>query len=287
MSALPKPGAAQPFFLQAEGGQRFCLFHPPAGGNCRGAFLYVHPFADEMNKSRRMAALQARALAGAGFGVLQLDLHGCGDSSGEFSEARWDIWKADLAAGCRWLSERLGQPVGLWGLRLGALLALDYAHGASHPIARLLLWQPVSSGSIFLTQFLRLLTANAMLAEGASAGTAELRKALLGGQLLEVAGYELAPELALAIDAKDAAPLAPLRCPVDWFDIAASLERPLAPAVERLAGAWRAAGAELHLHRLGGVPFWATQEIEEAPALLAATSALFDRSADELSRAGA
>ncbi len=50
-----------------------------------------------MNKSRRMAALQARAFAAMGFGVLQIDLFGCGDSSGDFSDARWDIWKQDLA----------------------------------------------------------------------------------------------------------------------------------------------------------------------------------------------
>ena len=51
-----------------------------------------------MNKSRRMAALQARAFAEMGFGVLQIDLFGCGDSSGDFSDARWDIWKQDLIA---------------------------------------------------------------------------------------------------------------------------------------------------------------------------------------------
>jgi len=33
-----------------------------------------------MNKSRRMAALQARVFAAMGFGVLQIDLFGCGDS---------------------------------------------------------------------------------------------------------------------------------------------------------------------------------------------------------------
>ncbi|RJG16277.1 hydrolase 2, exosortase A system-associated [Massilia cavernae] len=285
MTASPKRTGAQPFFLQTDPGQRFCLFHPPAGDGCRGAILYVHPFGDEMNKSRRVAALQARALADAGYGVLQLDLHGCGDSSGEFAEARWETWKADLAAGCRWLEQRLGQSVGLWGLRLGALLALDYARGAAHPVERLLLWQPVHSGSAFLTQFLRLLTARAMVADGApAAGTAELRKALLGGEMLEVAGYELAPELAAAIDGLDLARMAPPQCPVDWFETASAAERPLAPAVERVLAAWRREGADVSLHRVSCAPFWATQEIEEAPALLAATSALVARPASELSR---
>jgi exosortase A-associated hydrolase 2 len=277
MAALPRPGAAQPFFLQAAPGQRFCLFHPPAGDVCRGALVYVHPFGDEMNKSRRMVAQQARALAAAGFGVLQLDLYGCGDSSGEFSEARWDIWKDDLAAASGWLHQRLGQPVGLWGLRLGALLALDYARSAPRPVERMILWQPVHNGALFLTQFLRLLTANAMLSDSADkerGGTAALRKALLEGEMLEVAGYQLAPELAAAIDSKDGAALAPPGCRVDWFETALPAGRALPPVLERLAGAWRAVGVELQLHQLNCLPFWATQEIEEAPALLAATSAL-------------
>lgn len=281
MTAHPKPPGAEPFFLQTDLGQRFCLFHPPAGARCLGAVLYVPPFGDEMNKARRMAALQARALAAHGYGVLQLDLYGSGDSSGEFAEARWEIWKDDLAAGCAWLSARLdGSPLTLWGLRLGALLALDYAHGAAHPVAGLLLWQPVQSGATFLTQFLRLLTANAMLAEGgegASPGKSgsALRAALLGGEMLEVAGYEIAPALAAAIDGADAARLAPSGCPVHWLETSAAAERPLTPAVTRLAEAWRAAGVALQLQQVTCPPFWSTQEIAESPALLAATSALF------------
>ena len=108
MTAVPTAPPAEAFFLDMEPGQRFCLFHPPAG-TCRGAALYVPPFGEEMNKSRRMAALQARALAAAGFGVLQLDLYGCGDSSGEFAEARWASngcsrgWTSRSACGrCAW-----------------------------------------------------------------------------------------------------------------------------------------------------------------------------------------
>ncbi|MDQ1921916.1 hydrolase 2, exosortase A system-associated [Massilia pseudoviolaceinigra] len=283
MTVHPKPPGAEPFFLQTDLGQRFCLFHPPAGPRCHGAVLYVHPFGDEMNKARRMAALQARALAAQGYGVLQLDLYGCGDSSGEFAEARWEIWKDDLAAGCDWLSARLSAPLTLWGLRLGALLALDYAHeNTRHRLAQLVLWQPVQNGATFLTQFLRLLTANAMLAEGADAkkpdkstGTAALRTALLGGEMLEVAGYEIAPALAAAIDSRDAAKLAPLGCPVHWIETSAAPERPLTPAVVRLSDGWREAGVDLYLQQVTCTPFWSTQEIAESPELLAATSALF------------
>jgi exosortase A-associated hydrolase 2 len=85
----------EPFFVAAARGERFCIFHPAAAA-LRGAIVYLHPFAEEMNKSRRMAALQSRLFAARGFAVLQIDLFGCGDSSGDFGEARWDIWKQDV-----------------------------------------------------------------------------------------------------------------------------------------------------------------------------------------------
>ena len=73
----------RPFFLRFTAGNRFCLLHA-TDRRAVGAVLYVHPLAEEMNKSRRMAALQARALAASGWVVLQVDLFGCGDSDGDF-----------------------------------------------------------------------------------------------------------------------------------------------------------------------------------------------------------
>src|SRR6218665_17582 len=110
-----------PFFLDAaDGGQRYCI-HPPAQGSVkRGQMLYLHPFAEEMNKTRRMAALQARALAQAGFEVLQLDLLGCGDSAGDFGDASWQGWLDDVHLACAWLqSQPRPAPLWLWGLRAG------------------------------------------------------------------------------------------------------------------------------------------------------------------------
>jgi len=275
---------AEPFFLKAEPGQRFCLFHPPAGA-CRGAVLYVPPFGEEMNKARRMAALQARALAAEGFGVLLLDLYGCGDSSGDFSEARWDIWKRDVALGQQWLRQRLGRPVSLWGLRLGALLALDYARdhppGAPQAPATLLLWQPVQNGATFLTQFLRLRIANDMLGEDKEkgGGTKALRDMLRAGVALEIAGYELAPTLADAIEGLDAAALLATACPVHWFEAVPADGRPLSPGAAKVVAVWHASGVDLRTHLVTCPPFWATQEVTECAALLAATLSVLSRAA--------
>jgi exosortase A-associated hydrolase 2 len=291
MSLFSPAAHAQPFFLKAAAGERYCLFHPAVGA-CRGGLVYVPPFGEEMNKSRRMAALQARALAAQGIAVLQIDLYGTGESSGDFADARWELWLADVALGCQWLAARLGRPVGLWGLRLGALLALDYARaqlalGAPAP-QRMLLWQPVHSGSSYLTQFLRLRMANEMLgADGSQkTGTAALRDQLRDGQALEVAGYALAPELADALDRLELSKIAPPPCPLHWLDVVAAEGRPLTPASAKLVAAWQQQGAELDAQAVAGPPFWGTQEIATCPALLEASSAIFNDGANRAANAG-
>ena len=117
--------APQPFFLAGAAGPLFCLQLAPAPGMTpRGALLYLPPFAEEANRSRRMAVLQARRLAARGWPVLLLDPFGTGDSAGAFHEARWELWLADAARAAAWLATRWpGGSVTLWGLRLGALLA--------------------------------------------------------------------------------------------------------------------------------------------------------------------
>lgn len=268
--ALP---GAEPFFLPSPRGPLFALYHAASGAPCE-ALLYVHPFGEEMNKSRRMAALGARRLAASGIAVLQLDLHGCGDSAGEFADARWEGWLDDIATGCAWLRERTGVAPGLWGLRLGALLALAAARRGAHPVPRLLLWQPVVSGSAYLTQFLRLRSAGDMLRGDRAQGAQALRASLLGGAPLEIGGYTLAPELAAAIDAADASTMAP-KVSVDWFDIDPPGRTP-APARERVTALWRAGGARAVLHAVEGPAFWASQEIAECPALLDATASVLE-----------
>jgi exosortase A-associated hydrolase 2 len=271
----PAHASAEAFFLPVPDGFRYCLFHAPVGP-CREALVYLHPFAEEMNKSRRMAALQARALAALGVGVLQIDLHGCGDSSGEFADARWEGWKRDIDAARAWLGERLGRPAGLWGLRLGALLALDYAARTPEVPPRMLLWQPVISGAAFLNQFLRMRIAADLLQDGATnGGTKALRESLDKGKPLEIAGYELAPALAAALDPLDPSVLAPRGCRIDWFEVTAAPDRPLPPAANRIAATWRAQGIDLGVHLVHGEPFWSTPAMTECPMLVDATCAMF------------
>jgi len=260
------------FFLPAEPGKRFCIYHSSADGGTGRGFVYAHPFCDEMNKARRMAALQSRRLAAAGYAVLQIDLFGCGDSSGDFSDASWEIWKKDLQTALAWLKSRVSGPSGLWGLRLGAMLAADVARDPIMGIEQLLLWQPVSDGEQFLTQFLRLRLAAEMLAEGtAQTGVRELRETLSRGVPLEIAGYELHPRLAAEIDALKLAELTPAVKRVICLEVTAAAEPKLSPASQRTLQAWRSKGLDVRAAAVRGEPFWSTIELTECEALLGAT----------------
>ena len=267
----------QPFFLPAGTSQRFCLHHCPAGSQPRGLVLYLHPWAEEMNKSRRMAALQSRALADAGFAVLQLDLHGCGDSSDTWAQASWQGWVDDAVLAIGWLQARWPQaaplPLWLWGLRAGCLLAGQAAARLPQP-CHLLFWQPATAGKVLLQQFLRLKAA-ADLQGDAKAVLAAVRAGLAAGQPQQVAGYVLPPALASGLESAVLSP-PPATVPqrrVAWLEVSTRDDAELLPASQPVVAAWAAAGHAVHTRVVHGPAFWQTQEIEDAPALLQATLA--------------
>ncbi|HET7201143.1 MAG TPA: hydrolase 2, exosortase A system-associated, partial [Burkholderiales bacterium] len=261
-----------------EPGNRLCIYHPAADGSKGCGFVYVHPFCEEMNKARRMAALQSRRLAAAGHAVLQIDLFGCGDSSGDFADARWGIWKQDLRIALAWLKSRANGPLGLWGLRLGASLAADAAGDHGLGVEQLLLWQPVSNGEQFLTQFLRLRLAAEMLVAGeAQTGVRELRETLARGGTLEIAGYDLHPGLAAEIDALNLADLMPAVERVHCLEVSPAAEPRLSPASQRALEAWRSKGLDIRAAAVRGEPFWSTTEITVCEALIAATEDCLER----------
>jgi exosortase A-associated hydrolase 2 len=262
---------ASPFFLPGHAGNLFALYHRPAGpAGCRGGVLYVHPFSNEMNNTRRAAALLARALAGRGWGVLQVDLFGCGDSDGDFRDASWETWVDDLTDAFGWLQERVGGRVGLLGLRLGGLLALDFASRARRNIDRVLLWHPVVHGRQIMADFLRLRMLSDAIDERAegSATAQEPRQKIHPGEPVEVPGYEVMPHLGRAIAEIHIAPLGlAVATPIRWVEVVSAVEDPVRPLAQSTVLAWRAAGREATLHPVAGRPFWSSQSIHDPPEM--------------------
>lgn len=266
-----------------DGSFRFALHDPPSTPTCRGLVVFVPPFGEEMNKSRRLVAGQARALAERGFAVLRIDLAGCGDSSGDFGEANWTRWVDDIVAAARWLRSRhepvdagtRPAPLWLWGLRVGCLLATRAAERLS-PLGGLVLWQPQLRGDQALAQFLRLATASNMLSGQTGASAGQLRAALDKGRPVEVAGYRIHPALAQGL--AGAALLPPAgACTVIWLEVTAAGGGTLAPASQRTVDQWRAAGLDVTTEVVAGPAFWQTVEIEDAPELVQATNRAIER----------
>lgn len=264
--------APEIFFLPIGGGQRFCIYHPPQAPVERGAVLYVHPFAEEMNKARRMAALQSRALAAAGYAVLQIDLLGCGDSSGDFGDATWDGWKLDVMAAVVWLRQRTEAPLILWGLRAGCLLAANVAVDLLER-PNFIFWQPVLSGKQHWQQFMRLKAA-AELASGRGKEILEaLRVQLDSGEGVEIAGYGVGQGLVRSLEKSELAPLHGPEGHVAWFELSSRPDGRIAPASSQRIDQWRSAGFAVLATPVEGPAFWQTSEIEEAPQLIESTLA--------------
>ncbi len=277
--------ACRSFFLDAgPRSQRLCVFEAAQGvATPVGQVLLLPPFAEELNKSRRMLALASRAFAAEGFEVLRMDLLGCGDSSGDFGDASWDDWQDDVVLGAEWLTQRALReagradlPLWLWGVRAGALLAPAVAQRVARPM-HLLLWQPVTAGKLQLQQFLRLKVAADLVGGQAKGAMQALRTQLDQGQPVEIAGYQLSPSLALGLEQ---AQLKPERedgrqpfGDVVWLETQAREAPVLSPAGASAAKAWTDAGCEVMAQAVQGPSFWAASEIEVAPQLIEASVA--------------
>jgi exosortase A-associated hydrolase 2 len=242
-----------------------------------GSVLYVPPFAEEMHKARRMAAVQARRLAARGFGVLVLDPTGCGDSSGDFGDARWELWLDDCHLGLEWLHHQAPAPALVWGLRLGALLALEVAQHHRDRVRAVIMWQPITSGAQYLTELLRIKVGGEIIA-GRAASVTQLRQALSAAEPVEIGGYCIAPELAEALEARSISTPTVRGLAAAWLELVPEIASSIAPASQRAINALTNAGMNVTAETVPGEPFWQwdAQDITECPELLARTDKAVD-----------
>ena len=261
------------FFLPVGDGQRFCIYHSPHKFVERGVVLYIHPFAEEMNKSRRMAALQCRALAQAGFGVLQIDLLGCGDSGGDFGDATWEDWRTDVLSAVKWLRQRSPSPLTLWGLRAGCLVAASVAVDLQEQ-PDFIFWQPVLSGKQHWMQFMRLKAASEMASGRAKGILDALRQQIDSGLDVEIAGYTIGSDLARGLEQSELRPQHDRRGHVAWLELTSRQDGRMSPVSLTQIEKWRSAGYVVDAVQVDGPAFWQTSEIEDAPRLIDSTLAL-------------
>ncbi len=154
------------------------------------------PVFEERKASHRPLVELARAAADAGVTVLRFDYRGCGDSGGVFADYAPNDWLRDIRQACRFLKQHTGTlPLNLFGLRLGASLALDAA--AHDPgISGVVLWQPVVKGRDYLQDELRKTLMKQLLTFGGTRVTREyLINKLESGYTVDFDGYSLTPRM--------------------------------------------------------------------------------------------
>jgi len=263
-----------PLFIATELGSIFAMHYLPASGNTSQCIVHIPAFAEEMNKSRHMVAMQARAFVEQGYSVLVFDLWGTGDSQGEFHEATWDIWLKNIDGVLSWLQDKGSDSISLWGLRSGVLLAMDYLHRYSANVDKLICWQPVLNGEQFIMQFLRLRLAAAMMDKNLpNQNTSDLKKQLNEGTCIEVAGYQLNPELVnpmMTIRAQQLNLQSVKQCHVFELTIGSDLEASY--ALTKWIKYIEQKDINVSLDIINGSLFWSTQEISESPGLIQLSS---------------
>ncbi len=264
----------QPLFITGTKGRLFCLY-TPAKDIHREVFLFLPSFAEEMNRCRVMVAMQARLLGAQGYGCLLLDYHGTGDSDGDFADTAWEQWRDDALTAYHWLASQGYEHVVLWGVRVGALLAAELASQERQYFSRLILWQPVLDGQAFLTQFFRIRLAMLMDRGEQKETTQQMRQQLQQGHNIEVAGYTITPEIAIALDTKKISVYQDIEIPMDWFEVVMDGEGAFSLASQKIIAAWRQRGITVNTYSYQGPAFWQLHERELTPELLEKTTTLF------------
>lgn len=261
-------------FLEHRGRRLFCLLLEPVFVKAHSAILFFPPFAEEMNKSRRIVACQARELAACGHRVMLLDPTGCGDAGGDFHDASWQVWLEDGLFAANYLAAQGAVPLSLWGLRLGALLACELSQ-APLDIHRLMLWQPVLNGEQQIDQFLRLRTVGSAVNNTASFDRKALWNELRAGRSLEVAGYELSSAMALEAAKVRLIDLRPACRTVHWLEIGGEQQGSLSPPSESVIAHWLGQGIQVATQYVQGDPFWRVIDAAINPCLQRRTTEAF------------
>jgi uncharacterized protein len=283
-------GTEKMFFFHGSRNRRLLGFlHLPANNSRslnKTGVVYCHPFGEEKMASHAIVVKTARALCEKGFIVMRFDFSGCGDSEGELDETTLDDWNEDLRCAIEVLKAE-ARPVrmGLWGLRLGASLVLEYArnwqpNSTPDDLAFLLLWQPVPDPEVFIKQFLRqkMSTEIASKTEGeanreggvAPSSVKGLIQSLENNEGVEVIGYPISKALyrSFVARAKPALPL-PDRYPV--LVATASLSAEAAPGPKKLAESLALLGHRVQMEHIQEEPFWDRLWRWNSPNLLATT----------------
>lgn len=263
-----------PRFMGEEGGRHFTVQFSP-GYKPKAHIVFIPPFGEEMNRCRSLVATQARSFAAAGYSCTLVDFYGTGDSQGQLCDASLSLWKANIRLTIETLQQEVEAPLILWGLRLGGLLALDYAAGSALTPKEIILWQPVNSASVYITQVLRQRVASLMVRDLPPETTTDIRQRLSDGENVEIAGYTLGGKLVKDLEEINVSGMRNLCTgPVFWLEHVMEAGKEIGVASRRVVDHLIQNGNNIEVRTFCDPPIWQIHERDFAPQLLATTDGL-------------
>jgi exosortase A-associated hydrolase 2 len=261
-------------FLGVPGSRLLTLHYQPST-RLKAHIIYIPPFGEEMNRCRALVAEQSRQFADLGYSCTTVDLFGTGDSEGELQDTSFDIWHENIDLVIETLLQVEDAPVILWGLRLGGLLALDFAIRSTRPIQDIILWQPVNSGKRFVKQLLRQRVAALVGKDLPPETTGQIRALLEAGEKIEVSGYTVGDSLMSDIENCDLLGMETL-CTgkIHWLENTSDLEQPVGTASLKIIDQLQDQHNNVEVHRFTDPPLWQLHKRDSAPELLEITAKL-------------
>ena len=165
------------------------VVHHRARGEPRGGLVLCGPIGAERERSYRTLVDIARAVAADGFDALRFDYRGMGESTGNFEDYCLSDWRRDVETCIPLIRERLSdRPLGLWGVRAGALLASEvFATGVG---AGVMLCAATDGQAHLMDILRRSLVADMLARPGKRRSTRdEIVAAMERGEVVNVDGY--------------------------------------------------------------------------------------------------
>jgi exosortase A-associated hydrolase 2 len=263
-----------PRFMGEEGEKYFTLQF-----SCReqpkAHIVFIPPFGEEMNRCRALVSEQARYFAQSGYSCTIMDFYGTGDSQGELQDASLQIWQRNIHLTVETLLREACVPVILWGLRLGAFIALDFAAKSALAIDSILLWQPVVSGERYVTQILRQRVAALASKDLPPETTAGIRKQLAQGQNVEVSGYTIGGQLMADIESLSFAHLGSVCAgKVYWLENVSEAGADLAAGTAKAIEQLKSLQNDVVVHTFSGPQVWQLHKRDSLPELISVTNGL-------------
>lgn len=244
-------------------------------GRGTSAVVLVPPFAEELNRSKRMYILCARLLANSGIHAICFDYSGTGDSSGEWGEFCYSDWVNDLHEVYRYAGKYTFD-ISFIALRFGALVLMDAMLEHQMTAGKSLFWDPLENGDLLTRQLVRMKIAAAMSDNAKKITNKEVIESIENNGFLESAGYHLPQSMLDDINTKKISSNIDSILnvtDVHWMTSA----KPGSNEKLWLANTFKDEQlnsnqlSNLHMHAIGDVKFWMQQEVTIAPKMLRRT----------------